>query len=235
MSVSRFLAESIRSKEELKPLVDVRDAHKDAEDEILDSLISSGAVLKGHFRLEGGQHSSLFFRFTNVAGNRESVQLFANRLITELKNDRVSFDAVLMQEASGRTLGEMIANNLNKRKIVVETDDHNRPTMNLINDSSLYRGDRVLVVSDLSTTGAGLHTMTSLVRRKKGIPVAVALFATRNKEEMSKFEDEEHLKVYALADLAFERTTYGERGAEVDEKDCVECRAGKPAILSWET
>ncbi len=235
MSASPYLVESIRSKEELKPLVHIRDACKYVEDEILDIIVSSGAVLKGHFILEAGLHSSHFFRFTNVAGNRENIKFIADCLITQLRNDRVSFDAVLMQEAAGRSLGETIANNRNKRKIFVETDDRNRPTMSLINESTLYRGDRVLLVSDLSTTGAGLRTMVSLVRQKKATPVAVAVFATRNKEAMSKFEAKEHLKVYTLADLAFERKTYGTPGAEVDEKDCVECRAGKPAIPSWET
>ena len=234
MSVRRFLAEPIRSKEELRNLVSIRGAHKDAEDEILGMLVTSGAVLQGHFRLESGQHSSVFLRFANVAGSRENIERVANRIIAELRNDRVNFDAVLVQEAAGRSLGETIASKLGKRTLIVETDERNRPTMSLVNETTLYRGDRVLVVSDLSTTGSGIRRMITLVRQKKGSPVAVALFATRNKDEVSNIEREEHIKVYALADLAFEQMTYGEPGAEVDEAECEECRQDNPQILSWE-
>jgi len=234
MSVGPFLADSIRTKESLRPLVSIRAAHKDAEDEILGMLIASGAVLQGHFRLESGQHSSVFMRFANVAGSRQNVESITGRLISELRKDRVDFDAVLVQEAAGRSLGETIARKLGKRALIVETDDRNRPTNNLVNETTLYRGDRVLVVSDLSTTGSGVRTMTTLVREKKATPVAVALFATRNKDEVSTFEREERLKVYAVADLAFAHMTYGKPGAEADETECQECREGRPHVASWE-
>jgi orotate phosphoribosyltransferase len=234
MKTQHFLAESIQNKEELRPLVSIRDNHKAAEDKILDILISAGAVLRGHFKLESGQHSSILLRFANVAGNRANVEFIANQLINDLSEDKINFDAVLSQEAAGRSLSETIAKKLKKRIIVVETDEHNRPTKKLINETTLYRGDRVLVVSDLSTTGKGLRTMTSVVRERKGAPVAVTVFATRNKDEISKFERREHVKVYALADLAFEQMTYGKPGREVSQKKCEECIEGKTQISSWE-
>jgi len=234
MGASTFIADSIRSKEELKPIIHVRDNYKYAEDQILDIIVSSGAVLKGHFVLESGQHSSNFFRFNNVVGDGSGFKLVTDCLVNQLRNDRITFDAVLMQESAGRSLGENIANSFNKRKIIIETDSRNRPTKSLINASSLYRGDRILLVSDLTTTGAGLRTMASVVRQAKGTPVAVVVFATRNKEAVSKFESEEHLKVYALMDLAFEHVTYGKPGTNVSNTDCSECRNGKPSIPSWE-
>ena len=156
------------------------------------------------------------------------MERIADILIAKLKADRVSFDAVLMQEAAGRVLGGTIADKLNKRKIIVETDDRNRPTETLINETTLYPGDRVLMVCDLSTTGEGLRKMAKSVRLKKAVPVAIALFATRDKKAMLEFEQEQGLKVYAVADLAFE-------GRTTSPADCKFCREHKPFILSWET
>ena len=60
MSNINFLAESLRNKEAMKKFVHVRNAHIDKEEEIFQMLIASGAVLRGHFKLESGQHSSIF-------------------------------------------------------------------------------------------------------------------------------------------------------------------------------
>jgi len=234
MGTERFVTETIRSREKLRALVRVRGNHKDAEDEILNMLIESGAVLQGHFKLESGQHSSVLLRFASVAGRKKYIESIASWLIADLKNGRVKFDAVLMPEQAGQCLGETIAARLGKRMIFVETDDCNRPIMKLINDTTLYRGDRVLVVSDLSTSGSGLRTMTNLVREKRGSPVAVAIFATRNSEEISNFECDERIKVYAIADLAFEQMTYGQPGTDVDQAECEECLKNKPQVESWE-
>jgi len=224
----QFLAESIENKEEIRSLLRVREPYKDKEDEILDMLVSSGALLRGHFKLESGKDTDICFRFSSVAGRRSYVERIADILIAKLKADRVSFDAVIMQEAAGRVLGGTIADKLNKRKIIVETDDRNRPTETLINETTLYPGDRVLIVCDLSTTGEGLRKMAKSVRWKKAVPVAIALFATRDKKAMLEFEQEQGLKVYAVADLAFE-------GRTTSPADCQLCREHKPFVLSWET
>ena len=169
-----------------------------------------------------------------MAGRRENVEFIVDRLIADMRSDRVEFDAVLVQEAAGRILGEAIERKLGKRTIVVETDERSRPTKKLINETTLYRGDRVLIVTEIATTGTGMRTMTRLVGDRKGAPVAVAAFATRNRDEVSSFEREEQIKVYALAALAFEGKTYGKAGREAKKTECEECRKGKPPISSWE-
>lgn len=233
MSAVNYLAESITNKDELRSVVHVRD--KESEDRILDMISTSGALLKGHFKLESGQHSQRFFRFTTLEGNHDNLDFVATKLMSDLRNERVDFDVLVMQESAGRSLGELIASKLDKRVVIAETDNKNRPTGNLINDSELFRGDKALIVSDLSTTGGGLTTMTDSVRNKKADPIAVILFATRNKEEMAQFQKKEHVKVYALADLSLEDSTYGEKGTAANETNCEECRKGTPVIASWET
>jgi orotate phosphoribosyltransferase len=229
-----FEAERIYSREEIMSLTHVRRTSKIAEDEIIDMLASSGSLLKGHFKLESGQHSSMFMRFADISGNSRYVNDIADDLISQLKDDNVVIDALLTQESAGRVLADRIADKLGKRMIVVESDERNRPTSNLINETMLYRGDKVLLVSDLITTGSALRKMAAILRDKKAVPVAAAVFATRNKKEIAKFEHEEHLKVYAVTDLAFEEKTYGTLGVGLSEKDCELCRKGKPAIPSWE-
>jgi len=229
-----FTIERIRSQEEIASLVHVRKPHKEVEKEILDMFVSSGALLKGHFGLESGQHSRFLTRFADIAGNRKYVDKIADRVIGELRDDKVIIDAILTQEYGGRVLAQRIASKLDKRIVLVETDEQNRPTESLINETTLYRCDRVLIVSDIATTGYGLRTMVAAARKRGALPVAIAIFATRNKEEMSRFEHEEGLKVYALADLAFEKETYGTPHKEANEKECEICREGNPAIPSWQ-
>lgn len=231
MRAGEFQAGHISSKEEVRALVSIRGPHKDEEENILDMLVSSGALLKGHFLLESGQHSSHFLRFDYVATSRKNIEFIADCLIADLRRDRVSFDAVVVQEHAGRFLGETIGDKLGKRTLVIETDAQNRPTGEIINESALYPGDKVLVVVDMTTTGAGLRHMTSALRLKNAVPVAIALFAARSKQQVSKLEREEGLKVYALIDIAFEEKTRAPEQCEV-------CEGGKvpvPSIKSWDT
>jgi hypothetical protein len=74
--------------------------------------------------------------------------------------------------------------------------------------------------------------MTGLVRQKKATPIAVVLFATRNKQDVRAFETEEGLKVYALADLALESRTYGERWPTAPVENCPPHIREKPLIYS---
>lgn len=226
MKASEAPVERIWNAEEIRPFFNVRQSHKGVENQLIDMLASTGALLRGHFRLESGLHSTVFLRFADVASRLDYIEQIANELIADFERDRVTFDAVLVQQSAGRVLGEILRQKLSKRIIIAAVDNHNKATGDLINETDLYRNDKVLIVSDLSTTGTGLSTMVTSVRKRKAVPVAVALFATRNKTRMSEFVVAENVKVYAVGDFAFEKET-------VQEAECKLCRESEP-VLSWE-
>lgn len=226
MRTTRKSAERIHDREEVISFLKVRPRHKDVEDRLIDMLASSGAILRGHFLLESDQHSRLFFRFADIASRFSNVDFIAEELISDLKCDHIDSDAILVQPSGGRVLAEMIKRKLDKKIIIARVNEKNQPTGKLVNEIDLHPNDKVLIVEDLATTGSSMKKMINSVCDRKAKPVAMILFATRNKEMMSKFEQKQGIPLYALADLSFESQT-------IAKSECELCTRSSP-IPSWE-
>jgi orotate phosphoribosyltransferase len=236
VNTQRIMAKSITDIQEVSKLVKINEAIGDVQGKIMEMLTTSGALMEGHFALESGQHSSHFFRFASISGKTEYVEVIANHYINALKQREIKIDVVLAQEEAGFVVAETIADKLKKRLAIVRTDEKNRPTMSLVSDLDLLPRDKVLIVSDLATTGTGLRRMIDLVREKKATPVAAALFATRNREEISAIEKKEGIPVFVIINnLAFEKETYGQPHEDIGDT-CEICKKEGPqsAIPSWE-
>ena len=221
--LSEAPVERVLNQEEVKSLFNVNSAHKDIAERLIDIVTSSGAILKGHFSLESGRHSNSFFRFADVASRADDVNVITKALISDIERDHLSFDVVMTQPSGGRVLGEVIAKQLNKRIIFTYADDHNRPLDDLVNPEYLFKGDRVLIVSDVFTSGSGLSTMLNSVRTRGAVPVAIALFVERDSNEFSQFLTNEKIKVYSLGTVNFESTS---PSCKLDERYA--------AIPSWQ-
>jgi orotate phosphoribosyltransferase len=226
MKAHRTPAERIRDREQIKAFFRVRQAHKDTEDKLIDMLISAGAILRGHFQLESGLHSQFFFRFADLASRLDYIDFIADQFVADLDGDHIALDAILVQPSAGRLLAQMLNRKLNKEIIIARVNERNQPTGDLVNETDLHPNDRVLIVEDLATTGSSMATMIDSVRNKRARPVAIALFATRNKSKMSEFAEKQNIPLYVLGDLAFEAQT-------VPQSECKLCAEGEP-ILSWD-
>jgi orotate phosphoribosyltransferase len=216
----------IQDPDTIRSLVSVRASHKEIEDEILDMFAKSSALLKGHFELESMQHSNLLTHVADIADNSLYASKIAERQIAELQKDKVVIDSVLTQESAGRIIGSLIAKKLGKRLIIVETDDRNRPTLKLVNEETLYPGDNVLKVVDVSTMGSSLKPMISLVHIRRANPVAIVIFAIRNKEALSELEKNEGVRIYAMVDLNLGESTYGIPREPAGDK-CMICKQSR--------
>jgi orotate phosphoribosyltransferase len=218
--------ERIGNPEEVKRFFKAGDSHKNKESAIIDMIASTGMLLRGHFQLESNQHTSLFSRFADLGSKNDNIELIMNELVSDLEKDGIKFDVIIVQPSAGHVIGEMMAAKMHKRLIIAEVDNHNQPTGRLMNESYLYRNDRTLVVSDIFTTGAGLSKILRTVRGKKANPVAIALFAARDRLKQEEFEKREHIKVYSIGILDFQDAT-------VQPGHCSLDKMSTP-IASWE-
>jgi orotate phosphoribosyltransferase len=219
-------AERIYSKEIVRSLFKVRPAFKDIENEIIDNMTSSGAILRGHFKLESGLHSKYFFRFADYSSKLDHIDLISEKIILELSSSRLDFEAIFVQPSSGRFLAYLLSKKLNKKLIVARVDDRNLPTGEIVNEYELHPNDRVVVLEDLATTGSSLETMIAAIKKRGSKPVAMIIFATRNKEKMDAFEKEQGIPLLAVGDLLFESDTF-------IEMEWLNKLQNEP-VLSWE-
>lgn len=218
-------AERVHSEEEVRALFKIRPDFKYMENELIDMVTSSGAIIKGHFVLESGLHTPYFFRFADLSSRLDRTATISGELVSKLLAARLEFDAIVVQPSSGRFLAYMIAERLGKRLIVARVNEKNQPTGEYVNEIDLHPNDRVLIVEDLATTGSSMETLINTLRKRKARPVAIMLFATRNEKKMNEFAKKQNLPLIAVGDLAFE-------GHTVEREECELCP--EDSIPSWE-
>lgn len=191
---------AVLAKEEIEPIVDVfaPGGNLTAAD-VVEMLIQAKSVLRGHFELLSGLHTSLFFRFGDLSR-------FADRIASDLlcrAGRNVPVHGVLAPTSAGAVLGSAVARSLGVDLLYVNVDGDGRPE-SLRPGSSPPEGSRVLLVNDMITTGRG---MQKLARIAEGASLNVAgalVFAVRGEEpEATKTTTEAAIgcRVWATAKL----------------------------------
>lgn len=138
---------------------------------IHDALARSGALLRGHFGLQGGRHTEYFIRFRALSREPDLLEPIVDHLLAAVALPDAPH--VLVPESAGFFLGDSIARRLGAPLAVARTDLTRRPARALLH-GELPAGAQVVVVNDVVTTGASLEPLLDLVA-DRGATVAAAL------------------------------------------------------------
>ena len=145
--------------------------------EVEQILVESGALLEGHFLLSSGRHSNRYIEKFRVL---EQPRL-ASRLCGEIArrfNER-DIECVVGPVTGGIILAFDIARHLGCRAVYAErSDDGNGFTFR--RGFQLKKGERVLVVEDIVTTGGSAQKVVDVVRSYGGEVVGVGLLCDRS-------------------------------------------------------
>jgi orotate phosphoribosyltransferase len=136
------------------------------------ALADTGALLRGHFGLYGGKHTEYFIRFRTLSRDRALLELVAEHLVAHVDPGVAT---VLVPESAGFFLGDAIARRLGATVAVARTDLQRRPGRTLFN-GALHRGDQVLVVNDVVTTGTSLEPLLDLAADRGATVAGVLVF-----------------------------------------------------------
>ena len=136
------------------------------------ALAETGALLHGHFGLHGGKHTDYFIRFRALSRSTELLGLVADHLVTRVEPDVTT---VIVPESAGFFLGDALATRLGATVAVARTDLQRRPARSLYN-GTIHRGDRVLVVNDVVTTGTSLEPLLELAADRGATVTGVLVF-----------------------------------------------------------
>jgi len=136
------------------------------------ALADTGALLRGHFGLYGGKHTEYFIRFRALSRDRELLGQVADHLVARVEPGVAT---VIVPESAGFFLGDAIAQRLNATVAVARTDLQRRPGRTLFN-GAVHRGDSVLVVNDVVTTGTSLEPLLDLAADRGATVAGVLVF-----------------------------------------------------------
>lgn len=184
------------------------------DQEIIELLTESGALLDGHFRLSSGLHSGRYLQCA-VALQHPSLAEKLGRSLAALWRESVAKQicTVVSPALGGVIIGHEVGRALGTRACFTERVDGE---MALRRGFELGPGLSVLVVEDVVTTGRSTSETIDVIRFCGGEPVGVACIANRSGKDTVG-----DLPLVSLVRLDI--PTY-------EESDCPQCAADEPIV-----
>jgi orotate phosphoribosyltransferase len=174
---------------------------------LLDELRVRGALLEGHFRLSSGRHSNRFVQKFRFLEDPALLERIVAAILQKMPGLEVT--CVVSAAVGGIVLGYEAARQLGTRAIFVEKE---AGAARFRRGFGVARGERVLVVEDVITTGLSVREVIDVVAAEGGVPAAAAVVVQRSAAEVGA-------PLYALLDLPME---------SYEPADCPQCAAGAP-------
>ena len=152
------------------------------DDEVLAEFRASHALLEGHFKLSSGRHSAHYLQCARVLMNPERAAKLARALCQKLPREvRGHLDKVVSPAMGGVIIGHEMGRALDIDSIFVE-----RPTgtFELRRGFTIDKGDKILLVEDVVTTGLSSREAIKAVEAAGGKVVAAAALVDRTGGEV---------------------------------------------------
>ncbi len=117
-------------------------------EEVIAKFKEAGALLEGHFILSSGLHSSVYLQCAIALESTRAAAEFGSALAKHFAASQI--DTVASPAIGGIVIGYEVARQLGVRFIWTEREDRR---MTLRRGFQISKGERVLVVEDVITTG----------------------------------------------------------------------------------
>jgi len=148
------------------------------QQQVLNEFKKAGALLEGHFILSSGLHSDMFLQkalvFRDAKRTAKLCKALAQKVRAEVK---AKFSAIVSPAVGGIVPGYEMGRQLNLPAMYVERVDGK---FQLRRNFELARGEHVLVVEDIISTGVSSRECIEAIRAAGGKPVAVACLIDRS-------------------------------------------------------
>ncbi|BBE32018.1 orotate phosphoribosyltransferase [Tepiditoga spiralis] len=179
--------------------------------DIMNILLETKALLKGHFLLSSGLHSDTYVQCAQVLKYPNYAEEFGKEIANKVN---VDVDIVVSPAMGGLIIGHEVASSLKVPFIFTERNDES--TMVFRRNFNIEKGQKVLVVEDVITTGKSTKEVVKLIEEKGGIVVGTACIINRSNEVKINKKDPIYL-------LKVDAKTY-------TKEECPMCKKGSTPI-----
>lgn len=186
------------------------------EREVLEIFQKSGALLSGHFRLSSGLHSGKYLQCALVLQHPDLAEKLCRELASRLEISRSKIDAVVSPAIGGIVVGQEVAKFLGGRAIFCEREEGK---MKLRRGFKIGKGERVVVVEDVITTGGSVKEIIEIVEKMGGKVEGMGVIVDRSKPSLSDELANLNLPLKSLLRIDIE--TYS-------PEECPICKKGIP-------
>lgn len=132
-----------------------------SEEKFLDYFKRTNALLEGHFILSSGLHSSKYLQCALALQSPKDAEKFGRAIAEKFVNE--SYDTVASPAIGGLIIGYEVARALNARFIWTERENN---LMTVRRGFSVQKGEKILVVEDVITTGGSTRECIEALERR---------------------------------------------------------------------
>jgi orotate phosphoribosyltransferase len=150
------------------------------DQEVLEILRDTGALLEGHFLLRSGLHSRQYFQCALVLQYPRQAERLCGALAAKLKD--TGADSVISPAMGGLFIGHEVGRALGVRHIFVEKNAAGK--LELRRSFVVSPGEKFLVVEDVITKGGRVLETMEIVRRQGGEVVGVGALVNRSEAKL---------------------------------------------------
>ena len=145
--------------------------------ESLKILKEANALIEGHFILSSGLHSAQYVQCAQLMSKPDKAIKLCKSLSEKIKNELKDFDIILSPAMGGIIVGYEIGKMLNKETIFSERVNGQ---FKLRRDFAIKKGQKVLIIEDVITTGKSSLECSKLVLENEGIIVGYGCIIDRS-------------------------------------------------------
>jgi len=145
---------------------------------MIDLLIRTESLLKGHFELSSGLHSNQYFQCAKLLQYPEYAEKTGKQLAELFDANKI--DAVLGPALGGIIIGYETAKALGKKSIFTERKDG---IMTLKRGFHINKGDRVIIIEDVITTAKSTMESIKIIESFGGNIAGIGCIVDRSKRQ----------------------------------------------------
>jgi orotate phosphoribosyltransferase len=160
----------------------------------LDILRKTNALLEGHFVLSSGLHSSKYIQCAKLLSFPAKAEKICKSLALKIKRKFKKIDLILAPAMGGIIIGYEIGKLLKIETIFCERVNGK---FTLRRGFNIRKGDKVLIIEDVITTGKSSMECVKLIKKAKGKLVGFATIIDRSSKKTLKIKKNivSHLKI----------------------------------------
>jgi orotate phosphoribosyltransferase len=181
------------------------------KEELIQIFRQTNALLDGHFLLTSGLHSSHYFQCAKVLQYPKYLHLFAGELAKHFEYSEI--ELVISPAIGGVVVGTEVGRMLDVRTIFAERENG---VMSLRRGFEMKKGERVLVVEDVVTTGGSVNEIIQLAKKADAKLAGVGYIVDRSNGKTTF-----NAKTFSV--LQMDMITY-------TPDACPLCKKGTPAV-----
>ncbi len=145
--------------------------------ESLKILKETDALLEGHFILSSGLHSEKYIQCAQLLSKPKKAKFICESLAEKIRKNFKKIDLLLSPAVGGIVIGYEIGRILNIETIFAERVNE---TFSLRRGFKINKGQRVLILEDVITTGKSSLECSNLVTKARGEIVGYACLIDRS-------------------------------------------------------